>query len=55
MKKEYLDLLKQLRIEGYAVCIFTPDEMPNSNPDHVEDAMCVAGWGVINEDNIETE
>lgn len=42
--------IRQLRQSGYAVCIFTPDEMPDSNPSDVEDRMCEAGWQQINHD-----
>lgn len=42
--------LRSLRCRGFAVCVFTPEEMPHSNPSRVEDAMCEGGWSQINFD-----
>ena len=50
MTEEQKQVVRAMRDEGYAVCIFTPEEMPHSNPEDVEDAMCVAGWNQINFD-----
>jgi hypothetical protein len=44
------EVLNNLRKVGCAVCVFLPDEMPQSDPDDVEDAMCQAGWNQINFD-----
>jgi hypothetical protein len=54
MNKEQLDVIRQLRSQGYAVCVFTPEEMPDSTPDMVEDAMCEGGWQQINFDSQES-
>ena len=50
MTPDQIDTLRQLRIAGYAVCIFTPDEMIYSKPHHIEDAMIEAAWNQINFD-----
>lgn len=51
MKQEWIDVLRAMRSEGYAVTVFTPDEMPNSSSDDVEDMMCQHGWAQIDHDN----
>jgi len=50
MTKEQIQALRDLRQAGYAVCVFTPDEMPDSRQRDVEDAMCEGGWRQINFD-----
>lgn len=50
MTPEQIAVIRQLRAAGYAVCIFTPDEMQDSKPHRVEDAMCEGGWNQINFD-----
>ena len=50
MTEEQLKTISALRDEGYAVCIFMPDEMPDSNPKDVETSMCEGGWNQINFD-----
>ncbi len=50
MTKEQTQTLRDLRQAGYAVCVFTPDEMPDSRQRDVEDAMCEGGWRQINFD-----
>lgn len=47
--------LRSLRAKGFAVCVFTPEEMPNSNPSRVEDSMCEGGWHQINFDTHSNE
>lgn len=55
MNEQQIKIVRQLRAQGYAVCIFTPEEMPYSAPDRIEDAMCEAGWNTINFDTPEGE
>ncbi len=50
MTENQRNVLRELRNEGYAVCVFTPEEMPNSNPEDVESTMCEGGWRQINFD-----
>jgi hypothetical protein len=40
--------LSSLRARGFAVCVFTPEEMGEAPEDDVEDAMAQAGWREIN-------
>ena len=42
------ELLRQLRKNGCAVCVFLPHEIKDADPEDVEEAMCVAGWNTIN-------
>jgi hypothetical protein len=42
-----LAVLKALHARGFAVCVFTPDEMVNTLQEEVEDAMAEAGWREI--------
>ena len=48
---EDIAVLRSLREKGCAVCVFLPDEMENSDPEQVEDAMCEGGWRQIEFDN----
>ena len=50
MTEDQTKALRDLRDAGYAVTVFTPEEMPHSRPRDVEDAMCEAGWNQINFD-----
>ena len=47
---EDLAVLRGLRKMGCAVCVFLPDEMPHSDPEDVENAMCEGGANQINFD-----
>jgi len=48
MTEQQLSVLRELHQAGYAVCVFTPDEMENSSQEDIEDAMTEAGWNSIN-------
>lgn len=39
--------LAELRNKGFALAIFTPNELQNVSPDYVEDAMIKAGFDTI--------
>ena len=47
MNRELKDQLSVLRDEGYAVVIFTPDELEGVGSDDVEQALVMEGWDVI--------
>lgn len=47
---EDIAALRRLRDAGCAVCVFLPQEMPDSTQRNVEDAMCEGGWNQINYD-----
>ena len=51
MNNEWYECIKAMRDAGYAVCIFNPDELGTARPDHVEEAMCERGWGIIEDLN----
>ena len=50
MTENQVKVLRELRSEGYAICVFAPEEMPESRQRDVEDAMCEGGWRQINFD-----
>jgi hypothetical protein len=39
--------IKSLREKGYAVCVFSPEELRGADQDDVEQDLVVAGWDVI--------
>ena len=41
--------VKQLRDEGYAVIIWTPKELDDCPPVHMEDLSIARGWVVLDE------
>jgi len=42
-----LEMLRGLNARGFAVAVFTPDELDDADHLDVEDAMIEAGWNVI--------
>ena len=53
MTKEHMEVIRELRDLGYAVCIFNPEELRGAKPHKVEDELVSAGWEVI--DTLATE
>jgi len=51
LSPQHVAMLRELRDQGCAVCVFLPHEMPDSSQRDVEDYMCQAGWGQINFDS----
>jgi len=47
MNDEERAMVDQLREKGYAVSIFTPDELEGVRISSVEDRMVEAGWDMI--------
>lgn len=47
MTPSQLEALRELHEAGYAVCIFTPDELDGASPRLVADIMCERGWEAI--------
>jgi hypothetical protein len=43
MKQEWIDTLRQMRAQGYAVIVWTPDELKDTSPEWVED--CSISYG----------
>jgi hypothetical protein len=53
MTDEAVRVIRELRDLGYAVCIFTPEELSGAKPHKVEDGLVSSGWDII--DNLATE
>lgn len=49
MKLMYDKTIPQLRKEGYAIAVFTPEELGNAKPFSVENEMVINGWQAIAE------
>ena len=47
MTEEHMKVIEELRNLGYAVCIFTPEELRGAKPHKVEDEIVTAGWEAI--------
>ena len=47
MTESQVKAIRELRDEGYAICIFTPDELGSADVDTVEEQMCERGWQAI--------
>ena len=47
MNQEQIEVIRQLRHEGHAVIIWTPEELGNASPERVEDRSIELGYEVI--------
>jgi hypothetical protein len=47
MNKSEQAALKSLREKGYAICVFSPDELRGASQDDVEQELVGAGWDII--------
>jgi hypothetical protein len=47
MTEEETKVLAGLRNKGYAVVVFTEEELGGASSSHVEDRLIEIGWGVI--------
>jgi len=56
-ESKVFELCVKMQRLGYAVVIFTPEELRGANPEHVQDRLVELGWDVINDiaEDIETE
>ena len=43
--------LEALRSAGFAVAVFTPEELEDADQETVEDSMVERGWFTINQEN----
>jgi hypothetical protein len=43
MNEEQSEVIDQLRSEGYAIAIYSPEELQNADAGHVEDLMADRG------------
>lgn len=53
MKEEWLTAINEMRDAGYAVCVFTAEDLKKAVPRSVEIQMCEAAWDEINYQNNE--
>lgn len=51
MTPEQVKAISQLRDDGYAVAIFTPEELDGADADRIEDLMVERGWNAIESSN----
>jgi len=47
MKTMYECTIDELRDAGYAIVIFTPEELDGADPDRVEENLVSTGWDII--------
>ena len=55
MKKEWLQTLREMRSEGYAVIVWTPEELGDADPDWVEDCSIDYGSEYLIPQKVEDE
>lgn len=58
LNQEQIKMIQTLKQDGYAVVIFTPDELGEVDACDVEDGMIQRGWNIIEslkEENEEDE
>ena len=53
LSEQEIACLRALRARGFAVAVFTPSEIGESDPESVEDSMIEAGWRRIEYTNTE--
>jgi len=49
MTNEQWAVIEQLRDAGYAVIVWTPEELRDAPMEYVEDACIMAGWNAIHD------
>ena len=49
MTNEQREVINQLRLAGYAIIVWTPEELGDASPKRVEDRSVELGWDVIND------
>ena len=47
LKQDEIKVLRELRVKGFAVVVFAPDELAGASQDTVEDLMIERGWDAI--------
>jgi hypothetical protein len=55
LTKEEHEFIRNLRSRGFAVIIWTPEELNGANPKYVQDGSIELGWEIINELQAENE
>lgn len=51
LTKEEQELIQNLRTRGFAVIVWTPEELDGACPKHVQTASIELGWDIIDEQN----
>ena len=47
LNEKEVKFLKELSVRGYAVVVFTPDELEGASQEQVEERMIERGWDAI--------
>lgn len=47
VEENLISICRELKHRGYAVVVFTPEELRGSDPDRVEEVMVERGWDAI--------
>ncbi len=47
MNSNELAIITSLQDQGYAVTVFSPEELGDTNPQDVQNCMCYRGWDEI--------
>ena len=47
LSKFHLEMIRALRDDGFAVVVFTPEELNGADSDQVEEVMIERGWNAI--------
>jgi len=47
MTEEQRKIINELRGEGYAITVFTPEELEGVESRRIEDCMCERAWSAI--------
>lgn len=47
LSQEEFDLIVKMRDNGFAIVIFTPEELCGAEPDFIEERLIELGWDVI--------
>lgn len=48
LSQEEFDLIVKMCNNGFAVVIFTPEELCGAEPDFIEERLIELGWDIIN-------
>jgi hypothetical protein len=55
MKQQYLQAIRAMRDEGYLVIIWTPEELGDIDPGHMEDTLIERGNDMIEQLQADTQ
>lgn len=49
MTQEQINVLRTIKNMGYAVVLFSPEELEGAESDRVEDSLIELGWDIISD------